>query len=100
MGYGIFQRRYAHVIAYELQYGPIPEGLELDHLCRQTLCIRPEHLEAVTHQENMRRAPMTKLPQEQVKLVREAAGSHTEIGYRFGISASHVSRIKKGYREH
>lgn len=47
--------RPAHDVLYELMVGPIPEGLELDHLCRNTLCVRPDHLEPVTHQENMRR---------------------------------------------
>jgi hypothetical protein len=44
-----------HRILYELLRGPVPEGLELDHLCRNTQCVRPDHLEAVTHLENMRR---------------------------------------------
>ncbi len=35
--------------------GPIPEGLELDHLCRVRHCVNPDHLEAVTHRENIRR---------------------------------------------
>ena len=45
----------AHRIAYELLVGPIPEGLELDHLCRNTCCVNPDHLDPVTHLENMRR---------------------------------------------
>lgn len=36
--------------------GPIPDGLELDHLCRNPGCVNPDHLEPVTHLENMRRA--------------------------------------------
>lgn len=46
----------AHRVAYELLVGPIPEGLELDHLCRVRRCVNPEHLEPVTHAENVRRA--------------------------------------------
>lgn len=42
-----------HRVAYELFKGEIPAGLELDHLCRNRKCFNPDHLEAVTHQENM-----------------------------------------------
>jgi hypothetical protein len=45
-----------HQFFYLLPVGPVPEGLELDHLCRVKLCVRPEHLEPVTHPENMQRA--------------------------------------------
>lgn len=46
----------AHRYAYEIAYGPIPDGLEIDHLCRNPICVNPNHLEAVSHQENMRRS--------------------------------------------
>lgn len=45
----------AHRVAFEHFVGPIPTGLELDHLCRVKGCVNPKHLEAVTHAENMRR---------------------------------------------
>ena len=45
----------AHVAVYEHMVGPVPEGLELDHLCENPPCINPEHLEPVTHRENTRR---------------------------------------------
>jgi hypothetical protein len=45
----------AHRVAYELLVGPVPEGLELDHLCRERACINPTHLEPVTRAENHRR---------------------------------------------
>lgn len=44
-----------HRISYEFYVGPVPSGLELDHLCRVRSCINPNHLEPVTHAENMRR---------------------------------------------
>lgn len=44
-----------HRVAYELLVGPIPEGLELDHLCQVRNCVRPDHLEPVTREENARR---------------------------------------------
>lgn len=45
----------AHRFSYELLRGPIPVGLELDHLCRVRACVNPDHLEPVTRSENMRR---------------------------------------------
>lgn len=45
----------AHRLAYELLVGPIPDGLQIDHLCRNTRCVNPDHLEAVTQRENILR---------------------------------------------
>lgn len=49
------RRIYVHRLAYEHLLGPIPEGLVIDHLCRNTLCVNPDHLEPVTIAENVRR---------------------------------------------
>lgn len=54
-------RTYAHRHAYQLLVGPIPEGLELDHVCRNRACVNPAHLEPVTHQENAARGLMGRL---------------------------------------
>jgi len=58
-GYGRFGRILAHRIAFSALVGPIPEGLELDHLCGERQCVNPAHLEPVTHEENMRRRSAT-----------------------------------------
>jgi hypothetical protein len=59
-GYGRFwdgaRARLAHVWSFEQRRGAVPEGLELDHLCMNQSCVRPDHLEPVTHQENNQRA--------------------------------------------
>lgn len=59
MGYGTLAYRqvryYAHRFSYEMFVGPIPSGLVLDHLCRHPSCVNPDHLEAVTQQENCMR---------------------------------------------
>lgn len=58
-GYGLFwlrgKVRAAHRVAYERHVGQIPEGLQLDHLCRTPLCVNPTHLEPVSHRENQLR---------------------------------------------
>lgn len=60
-GYGTFvthfqkPSRSTHVIFYEMRYGEVPKGLYIDHLCRNTSCVNPKHLEAVTCGENVLR---------------------------------------------
>jgi hypothetical protein len=64
-GYGTVQTaegpKLAHRRAYEKLVGPIPEGTEIDHLCRVRACINPAHLQPVTHQINMQRAAQDRL---------------------------------------
>ena len=55
VGYGRQGATFAHRIAFIYARGPIPEGLDLDHLCRFRLCCNPAHLEPVTRAENVRR---------------------------------------------
>lgn len=62
-GYGQFRvggrldgkTKLVHRLVYDLLVGPIPEGLQLDHLCRNRACCNPAHLEPVTQEENRRR---------------------------------------------
>lgn len=59
-GYGMFnagkgRTTHAHRLAYEELIGPIPEGLVIDHLCRNKACVNPAHMEPVTNRENILR---------------------------------------------
>lgn len=49
----------AHRVSYEYWNGQIPNGLEIDHLCRNRNCVNPQHLEVVTRQENLLRSNIT-----------------------------------------
>lgn len=58
-GYGTIsinaKTRLAHRVSYELWVGPIPKGMQVDHLCRNKRCVNPLHMEVVTHRVNTNR---------------------------------------------
>lgn len=77
-GYGQFSFRKnegSHRIAYRELAGPIPEGYQIDHLCRTPLCVNPAHLEAVTPRENTLRSEAVS-----AKLARQ---THCKRGHPF-----------------
>lgn len=67
-GYGVFwpadRMVMAHRFAYEEAKGAIPDGLDLDHLCRVRNCVRPSHLEPVTRHENVMRGDVPRALRE------------------------------------
>lgn len=89
-GYGNWGKAKAHRRMYELMRGPIPPGLELDHLCRNRACVNPDHLEPVTHAENVRRGTAGVANRERI-----LARTHCVNGHAY--DASTVSTAP-GYR--
>ncbi|MFB6955450.1 HNH endonuclease signature motif containing protein [Streptomyces sp. NPDC056309] len=79
-GYGHLSRRgkfiAAHRYAWEMLVGPIPEGLDLDHLCRVRACVNPDHLEPVTRRENLRRGAGRLRPPEARDRKKECPRGH------------------------
>ena len=71
----------AHRVSYEIHRGPIPDGLEIDHLCRVRKCVNPDHLEPVTHIENIRRGETG-----QATAVRQRAKTHCPKGHPYSGS--------------
>lgn len=76
-GYGhSYRMGTMHRHLYELMVGPIPDGLEIDHLCRVRQCCNPEHLEPVTRLENLRRAGIL----DRLRAFSIARGERTHCG--------------------
>lgn len=81
----------SHRVAYELYFGPIPSGLDIDHLCRNRACCNPAHLEAVTRSVNLRRGlhgggdfkPGHETSEAVREKLRLAAGRQQRIAGRF-----------------
>jgi len=84
----------AHRWLYEMSNGPMPKGRDLDHLCRNPACVRPDHMEPVPHCVNIRRGNNTKLSEVQVSAIRSDGGSNRNLAAKYGVHRSHISRIR------
>ena len=80
-GYGQFylngRSQHAHRLAYEHFIGPIPNGLTIDHLCRNPSCVNPTHLEAVTDRVNILRG--------EGLAAKNAIKTHCDHGHEFTV---------------
>lgn len=74
-----------HRVSYELLVGPIPDDLQIDHLCRNKPCCNPEHLEAVTGLENHRRRP-------------DVNKSHCVHGHELTVDNTIIKTLPTGYK--
>jgi hypothetical protein len=72
---GVWRPTTAHRTSYIIHKGPIPDGMEIDHLCRNRGCVNPHHLEAVTRRENMLRGASP--------MAAQAAQTHCVNGHPF-----------------
>lgn len=72
----------AHRVAYELLVGPIPAGLEIDHLCRVRNCVNPDHLEPVTRAVNTLRGTSPS--------AQHAVKTHCDNGHPFDAANTYL----------
>lgn len=97
-GYGKTRENQQDVLAYRPYYkrahGSLPDGLDLDHLCRNPGCVNPAHLEPVTHAENVRRGGSAKLTWDDVWAIRESSDSYRSLARQFGVSNCAISNVK------
>lgn len=83
------RQRLAHCVSYELQVGDVPDGLQLDHTCRNRRCVNPSHLRPVTQRENILcgESPAAK----------NARKTHCKRGHLFDEKNTHITA--KGHRK-
>ena len=94
-GYGIYRRNgkndYAHRVAYERVNGKLADGMTVDHTCRVRSCVNPDHLEAVTRGDNLRRAVEYRRPQK--KRLGHGACNHGDVDVYVDPTGKRVCRI-------
>ena len=92
----------AHRFYFEQANGPIPDGLQIDHLCRNRACVDPDHMELVTVAVNVRRGDTAKLDEEAVRSLREmraiTGATYRALASHFGISPAQARRIVNNHR--
>ena len=89
------KRRLAHRLVYELMVGPIPDGMQLDHLCRQRGCVNPGHLRVCTLRENSR-APGSKTGR--ATGARNRAKTHCPKGHEYNDANTYRAKGERSCR--
>ncbi len=79
----------AHRVVYEILHGPIPPGLECDHLCRVRACVNPDHIEPVTPSENAKRGLVGLNPNSHAHNVNKI---HCPYGHPYNYSNTYITR--------
>ncbi len=86
--------RLAHVALWIQTNGPVPNGLQLDHLCRVPCCVNPSHLEPVSNATNVQRGNAAKLNWDAVAAIRQSQESGQVLASRFGVNPRTVWSVR------
>jgi hypothetical protein len=116
-GYGLIKRKdgaqlRAHRLAYELAYGPIPQGLQVCHRCDNPRCVRPSHMFLGTAEDNAadmvakgrsarlagERNGAARLSRRDVETIRASCATYRSLAQRFNVSPSAIGLIKRRER--
>ena len=105
-GLTVYRMKGAHVVAYELFVGPVPEGVQVGRTCFNPLCVRPDHLLAGSRQiledlkvsaERQARGEghgMAVLTEKDVLEIRKSKSSQRALGREYGVSRTQIKRIR------
>lgn len=99
-GYGRFALHGKKIRAIRAYYenfnGPIPVGMEIHHHCGNTSCVNPDHLEAVSHADNVRLGRQTRMTKQQaddIRALHQLGYSYTALAKKFGFGRTHITNI-------
>ena len=87
----------AHRAMYEAANGALPRNAQLDHLCRNRRCVRPEHMDVVTNAVNSQRASRSRLSYTLVRAIRSSTLPSTLIAKTVGVSRQAISDVRRGH---
>jgi hypothetical protein len=96
---GVFRQRKAHVNAWVRENGPVPDGKQIHHTCKNRGCVNAGHLKALTdveHKKTHGRAVLARGDVVKIRELRSGGMGYRELGKQFGVRPDHIQDIMQG----